>query len=166
MLLAALSSMGCTKETVGEWDNRSIDMAIQNWTQRGEDLEVNITMRNNNFTVLPIRSTYFNVYDEDHDMAGCTWTNYSIYDPTIEIKFNETFYILLRFDQFYMGNAERKPAIVEYDLPNNRDRTHFKLEEPPGLLEGNFLYILGASLVGIVLLIAIIIRRRKRSFLE
>lgn len=164
-IFGALSSMGCYKETVGVWDNRSIDMAVQNWTRRGNLLEVNMTMRNRNFSDLPINSLYFNLYDEDGNLDGCSRTNYSRYDPVIVIKHNETYYIKLKFDQFFMDDEKRRPEVLEYDTPNNKDRTYFKEQREPGLLEGGNIYIIIGCVLVIVAFIIAFSLSRKRSFL-
>jgi len=144
-----------------------IQIRIINWTINGEQLKVNITMKNNNHTKLPIRSRYFNVYDEEGDLHGCSWTNYSKSEKDIEIDYKETYAINLLFEEFNENNGTNKPDILEYKYINYIKKTSFKEEDSDGFFgEGMAMpMMIGIGIILMTFLIIVFIRRKKKSFM-
>jgi len=168
LMVASTFSTGCFKKTVGRWDSTSaIQIRIVNWTINGEQLSVNITMRNNNFTKLPIRSRHFNVYDEEGDLHGCSLTNYSKSEKDIEIGYEETYAINLLFEEFNENNGTNKPEILEYKYTNYLKKTSFKEEGSDGFFsEGMGMpMMIGIGIILTTFLIIVFIRRKKKSFM-
>ena len=76
IIVPSTCTTGCVKNSVGRWDNRAIDIIINNHTRHGNSLVVNISMTNTgesdlpderihtSLQGLPIKGEYFNIYDE------------------------------------------------------------------------------------------------------
>ena len=168
LIVASTFSGGCFKKTVGRWDsNSAIEIRIINWTQNGKQLTVNITMKNNNFTKLPISSQYYDVYDDEGNLHGCSRTNYSMADKVIEINYMETYAINLLFEDFNENNGTNKPDMLEYKYTNSKKRVSFKEEKSEGYFTEGMMtpIMIGMGIILITFMIMLIIRRKKKSFM-
>ncbi len=167
IIFSSIITTGCLKKTVGRWDSDSVgDLVIVDWRENGTRLELDIIMTNNNFTKLPIKSVYFNVYDKENNVHSCSWTNYSSKSETVEIIYNETYYISLRFGRFYENNISRTPDMLEYSYPNNNKRVRFARENNNGILLDSFTWLLiGVGIIVIAIVIIVILRKKKKSFM-
>ena len=167
IILSSLSTGGCLKRTVGKWDSDSVtDLEIINWTRRNNALEVNITMTNNNYTMLPIASSHFNVYDKDDNLHGCTWTNYSELGRIVEIKYNQSYYITLRFDGYYADNNTDTPDMLEYDYPNHHKQVSFEISHKEELDSWVMVVFIAAIIVICTVFLILIMRRKRNTFME
>ena len=167
IILSSLYTGGCLKQTVGKWDSDSVtDLVILNWTIKGNELEVNITMSNNNYTGLPIVSSYFNVYDQDDNRYGCTWTNYSERGRIVEIEHDQMYYISLRFDGFDADNRTITPEILEYDYPNHRKQVHFERTHKEKLGSWVFVVFIAAIIIITTIVLIMLVRRKRNTFLD